>query len=262
MIHWSHVILALVGLFAGTVGALAGIGGGIILIPVLSIYFGVPLHQAVGTSLVAVIATSTATSSVYVERGVSDIRLGMTLELATTIGAAVAAVTAAYLSRRSLAVIFVVFLCYTATALARRVWTGGAKIDDKPTPEYNVHRYPLGMSAAFVAGGLSGLLGIGGGPIKVPVMYLFMGVPLRVATATSNFMIGVTAATSALIYYSRGDVPIAIVAPVVTGVFFGSMVAARLSTRVKPRYIVALLVGISAYLAAQMIIKLAGGGFR
>jgi len=251
------VTLALIalGLFAGGVGALVGVGGGIIITPVLALYFGVPMHQAIGVSLMAVIATSTATSSVYLERHVANIRLGMTLELATTIGAAVAAVVAGYADRKTLALLFAAFLFYSAFSMAQKAWQTRAQQNESSVPEYTVRRYGLGMCASLVAGAFSGLLGIGGGPIKVPVMYLFMGVPLRAATATSNFMIGVTAATSAYIYYGRGDVVLALAAPLVVGAFAGSLVGARLAPRVRASNILFLLIGVSLYLAAQMLYK-------
>jgi uncharacterized membrane protein YfcA len=254
-------LLLLLGFLAGGVGALAGIGGGIIITPMLAMYFGVPMHQAIGTSLMAVIATSTATSSVYVERGISDIRLGMTLEMATTLGAAIAAVIAGYVDRKTLAVLFIVFMLYTAGSLVRKAWGSRNQKCETEIPEYKVKRLPLGMSGSLLAGGMSGLLGIGGGPIKVPIMYLFMGVPLRVATATSNFMIGVTAATSAYIYYGRGDIPLNVAAPVVVGVFAGSLAAARLLNRVKTSYVLLLLIVVTAYLAASMIWKVMAGKF-
>jgi uncharacterized membrane protein YfcA len=255
------LLLAVLGILAGGIGALAGLGGGIIITPMLAIYFGVPMHQAIGTSLMAVIATSTATSSVYVERGISDMRLGMTLEMATTVGAAIAAVVAGYVNRRTLALLFTVFMFYTAISLARKVWVSRSQKQEPANPDYKVKRLPLGLGGSLIAGGMSGLLGIGGGPIKVPIMYLFMGVPLRVATATSNFMIGVTAATSAYIYYGRGDIPLRIAAPIVIGVFTGSLTGARLGNRVKSSYVLYLLIAITTYLAANMIWKIWVGKF-
>jgi uncharacterized membrane protein YfcA len=258
----EHGLLLLVlGFVAGGIGALAGIGGGIIITPVLAIYLGVPMHQAIGVSLMAVIATSTATSSVYVEKGLSNIRLGMTLEMATTLGAAIAAVVAGYIDRRTLAVMFSVFMIYTASSMVKKAW--GTRNEELQTgvPDYEIRRYPVGLGASLLAGGVSGLLGIGGGPIKVPIMYLFMGVPLRVAAATSNFMIGVTAATSAYIYYGRGDVPLHIAAPIVIGVFAGSLLGARLSPRVKGSYVMFLLIFVMAYLALNMLYKVWAGKF-
>jgi uncharacterized protein len=248
-----------VGIVAGGFGALVGVGGGVVITPILTIYFHLPIHQAIGISLVAVIATSTASSSVHVERQTTDMRLGMTLELATTIGAAIAAVIAGYIQRRALAVIFVCFLLYSATNLARRLWTTRNEEPTQNIPPYTVRNYPLGMVASLFAGGFSGLLGVGGGIIKVPLMIMMMGVPLRVATATSNFMIGVTAATSAYIYYGRGDVNVAYAAPVVAGVFLGSLTGATIAPKIPTKLILALFLSLLLVMAGQMTMKIAGG---
>ena len=159
--------------------------------------------------------------------------------------------------------IFAAFLLYSAiTILARR---GKVKDEDEPSPAlngeivippYEPKRYPLGLSASLVAGALSGLLGIGGGPIKVPVMYIFMGVPLLVATATSNFMIGVTGAASAIVYYRRGDILIQFAAPLAVGVFMGSLLGARLAPRIHTKVVVYLLVVIMLYLSGHMFLHL------
>ncbi len=269
----TTLALIVLGSVAGAVGALAGIGGGIIITPMLAIYFGLPLREAIGASLLAVIATSSATSAVYLRKHLADLRLGMSLELASTAGAAGAAVAAGYISRRAVAVLFIAFLLYSAVNLLRRAWAltrssapSVAATGNSPTAEgvpanYRPQRYPMGMGASVVAGVLSGVLGIGGGPVKVPVMYLWMGVPLKVATATSNLMIGVTAAASAYIYYGRGDIPATAAAPLVAGVFVGSFLGARLSPRVRPLYILLLLAAVTLFLAVQMTIKLYGGAF-
>jgi uncharacterized protein len=256
------LVLILIGFLVGGFGALAGIGGGVILAPLVALYYGVPMHQAIGVSLVAVIATSTATSALYVEQHVTDIRLGMTLELATTTGALIAALMARHIDRRTLAFMFAVFLAYSSLSMVRKAWGSRKETDDPPASDYTVQRYPLGLFASLIAGGFSGLLGIGGGPIKVPVMYLFMKVPLRVATATSNFMIGVTAATSAVVFWLRGDVNVTMAAPLVGGVFAGSLLAARLKHRVPEVYILALLIAVTGWFSAQMFYKLVTGGFR
>src|SRR5262245_58441569 len=256
------VLLMLIGTCAGALGALAGVGGGIIVTPLLAIYFGLPMHQAIGVTLLCVIATSTATSALYVERHVTDVRLGLTLELATTVGALIAALVAHSVNRRTLAVLFACFLLYSAGSMVRKAWSSRNTKREETIPDYTPHNYPLGLAAALIAGGFSGLLGIGGGPIKVPVMYLFMKVPLRVAAATSNFMIGVTAATSAYIYWGRGDVSIDVAAPLVAGIFTGSLLGARLSPKVRPFYILLLLIGITGWLSVQMIYKLVTGGFQ
>jgi len=260
-------LLVLLGFFAGLLGALTGIGGGVLLSPLLALHFGIPIRQAIGTSLVAVITTSAASSSVHLQRHTTDIRLGMTLELATSLGAAVTAYLVGYFNRNVLEGIFAGFLLYSSvTILLRR---GKVKDHDElparsnwetVIPPYEPRRYPLGLGASLVAGGLSGLLGIGGGPIKVPVMFIFMNVPLMVATATSNFMIGVTAAASAIVYYRRGDILVDIAAPLAVGVFLGSLLGARLAPRVQTKHIVYLLVAIMLYLAGHLTVHLLRGG--
>lgn len=260
------VLLMILGFFAGLLGALTGIGGGVLLTPVLALYFGIPIREAIGTSLVAVITTSAASSSVHLQRHTTDIRLGMTLELATAFGAAVTAYLVGYFNRNFLEGLFAAFLLYSAIT----IMTKGGKIrsDDESStnvngevsiPPYEPKNYPLGMGASLIAGGLSGLLGIGGGPIKVPVMYLFMNVPLMVATATSNFMIGVTAAASAMVYYRRGDILVQYAAPLSVGVFIGSLLGARLAPRVHTKVVVYLLVGVMLYLAGHLSIHLLRG---
>jgi len=260
-------LLLVLGFFAGGLGALTGIGGGVLLTPLLALYFGIPIRQAIGTSLVAVITTSAASSSVHLQRHTTDIRLGMTLELATALGAAVMAYLVGYFNRNALEGLFAAFLLYSAITILTK---GGGNLkssdESSPTltreieiPPYEPKRYPLGLSASLVAGALSGLLGIGGGPIKVPVMYIFMNVPLMVATATSNFMIGVTAAASAIVYYRRGDILVQVAAPLAVGVFVGSLLGARLAPRIHTRVVVYLLVGVMLYLAGHLTFHLVRG---
>jgi hypothetical protein len=259
-------LLVLLGFFAGLLGALTGIGGGILLTPILALHFGIPIRQAIGTSLIAVITTSAASSSVHLQRHTTDIRLGMTLELATSLGAAVTAYLVGYFNRSVLEGLFAGFLLYSSiTILVRHGKT--KEQEDAPSknegesviPPYQPKHYPLGLAASLVAGGLSGLLGIGGGPIKVPVMFIFMNVPLMVATATSNFMIGVTAAASAIVYYRRGDILIEIGAPLAIGVFLGSLLGARLAPRVRTKHVMYLLVAIMLYLAGHLFVHLLTG---
>ena len=261
------VLLLILGFGAGLLGALTGIGGGVLLTPLLALHFGIPIRQAIGTSLVAVITTSAASSSVHLQRHTTDIRLGMTLELATSLGAAVMAYLVGYFNRNFLEGLFAAFLLYSAITLLRgrkpktelgdesspAVWGNG----DVIIPHYEPKRYPLGLASSLVAGALSGLLGIGGGPIKVPVMMIFMDVPLIVATATSNFMIGVTAAASAIVYYRRGDILVEVAAPLAVGVFLGSLLGARLSPRIHKKVVVYLLVGVMFYLAGHLLLHLA-----
>lgn len=259
-------LLVIVGFCAGLLGALTGIGGGVILTPVLSLYFGIPIRHAIGTSLVAVITTSAASSSVHLQRHTTDIRLGMTLELATSVGAATMAYLVGYFNRSALEGLFAAFLLYSSITIISKHGKVKEDEDSSPAlngelaiPPYEPRRYPLGLSASLVAGALSGLLGIGGGPIKVPVMFIFMNVPLMVATATSNFMIGVTAAASAIVYYRRGDIQPQIVAPLCVGVFVGSLLGARLAPRIHTKIVVYLLVAVMLYLAGHLTFHLLRG---
>ena len=260
------LLLIVLGFFSGLLGALTGIGGGVLLTPILALHFGIPIREAIGTSLVAVITTSAASSSVHLQRHTTDIRLGMTLELATAFGAASMAYMVGYFNRDALEGLFAAFLLYSSITILSRggkikpedelVTTGEGEI---VIPPYEPQRYPLGLGASLVAGGLSGLLGIGGGPVKVPVMYLFMRVPLMVATATSNFMVGVTAAASALVYYRRGDILVQYAAPLAVGVFVGSLLGARLAPRIHTKVVVYLLVAIMLYLSGHLLIHLSRG---
>jgi hypothetical protein len=259
----TTLLLLILGFLAGLLGALTGIGGGVLLTPILALDFGIAIRQAIGTSLVAVITTSAASSSVHLQRHTTDIRLGMTLELATALGAAVMAYLVGYFNRSALEGLFAAFLLYSSFIILRK--RGKATPDEDTTPAlngdvvippYEPQRYPLGLGASLIAGALSGLLGIGGGPIKVPVMFIFMNVPLMVATATSNFMIGVTAAASAIVYYRRGDIQAQIAAPLAVGVFLGSLLGARLAPRVHTRVVMYLLVAVMLYLAGHLVFHL------
>jgi uncharacterized membrane protein YfcA len=257
------VLLVALGFLAGLLGALTGMGGGVLLTPILALHFGIPIRQAIGTSLVAVITTSAASSSVHLQRHTTDIRLGMTLELATAFGAAVTAYLVGYFNRNALEGLFAAFLLFSAITILSK--SGKLQPGDESSPAingetvippYEPKRYPLGLSASLVAGALSGLLGIGGGAIKVPVMYIFMGVPLMVATATSNFMIGVTAAASAMVYYRRGDILVEVAAPLAVGVFLGSLLGARLAPRMHTKVVVYLLVAVMLYLSVHLALHL------
>jgi hypothetical protein len=189
----------------------------------------------------------------------------MTLELATALGAAVMAYLVGYFNRDLLEGLFAAFLLYSSITLLRG---GKMSREDESSPSvanvngelvippYEPKRYPLGLGASLVAGALSGLLGIGGGPIKVPVMMIFMNVPLMVATATSNFMIGVTAAASAIVYYRRGDILVQVAAPLAVGVFLGSLLGARVAPRVHQRIVIYLLIAVMLYLAAHLIVHI------
>jgi uncharacterized membrane protein YfcA len=258
---WLQLVeLTVLGIVAGGAGSLTGIGGGLVITPVLTLLFGVPIHQAIATSLCCVIATSTGAAATYVEHRLADIRLGMTLELATTLGAVSGSFVAGLLSREALAILFAILLTYAGSTMVRRSVKGQA-----PEPahheKFQVKHLPLGLAGSGGAGIISGMLGVGGGVIKVPVMYLVMGIPFKVATATSNFMIGVTAAASAFIYYSRGDVRPLITAPTAVGVFVGAWLGSHLMRRTPSRWLVMLFSAIAFYFAVLMVWRSLQGGF-
>jgi uncharacterized membrane protein YfcA len=253
------------GAAAGAFGSLLGLGGGILIVPLLTLGFGLDLRVAVGASLVAVIMTSSAAASVYLERHVSNLRLGMTLELFTATGALIGGLVAFLLSDQVLAGLFTILLVYTAISMARggrRPDDGAASTDDETEdgsfvsslggPGYRVRRLPLGMGASLFAGIISALLGIGGGLVKVPVMHLIMGVPLRVATATSNFMIGVTAAAGAIVYLLRGGIDPYVAGPTAIGVFVGASIGARIAPRIDTGILRILFVIVLLYTAFEM----------
>lgn len=268
------VAYLVVGCAVGLFGALVGLGGGIFLVPILSLFMGVPIHTAIAASLVAVIATSTSAAVGYLRHDLSNIRLGMILEVATTVGAVVGGLVATSLNREVLSGVFGVVLAGVGIyMLVRRGGQPAAVADAAPDGDfgsrlggryydarrgedvaYTVRRVPFGLAASFVAGNLSGLLGIGGGVIKVPAMTLAMGVPAKAAIATSNFMIGVTACASAFIYYSRGYIEPHVVVPVALGVTLGAFAGSRLTSRLKSSHLVFALAVVMMLLAVQMLL--------
>lgn len=235
--------IALTSLVAGFLGALTGLGGGVVIVPVLCLLFKVDLHYAIGASLVSVIATSSGAAAAYVRDGFSNIRIGMFLEIATTLGALLGAYLVAKVSPDWIGVIFGVVLLYSAWASLRKTDEGtknekpdslaeklrfkGSYPVDGGNEEYAAEHVPAGFGIMFLAGTLSGLLGIGSGAVKVLAMDQAMKLPFKVSTTTSNFMIGVTAAASAGLYLSRGYVLPGLAMPVMLGVLVGSLVGSR-----------------------------------
>lgn len=273
------VLLAVTGVIAGAFGALLGLGGGIFVVPVLVLGFHEPAQVAVAASLAAVVGTSSTASSVYVARGLANMRLGMTLELATTSGAIAGGLTAALVSQDAVLWVFSAFAALIAIVMLRRglraradaprtgrvggedIGRLGGYTTDEATGErgaYAVRRLPLGLGASFVAGNVSGLLGVGGGFLKVPVMSLAMGVPLRVAAATSNMMIGVTAAASLVIYFGRGLLEPLVAAPVALGVTVGAVVGTRVAGRVRSAVLSRVFGVVLLLIAVQMALTAAG----
>lgn len=243
------------GLIAGLFGSVLGLGGGILIIPMLTLVFGVPIKEAVGTSLICVIATSCGAASLYVKKHMADIRLGMTLELATTIGAIVGGLVAGFIKSEVLAILFSLLLLYIAFSMSRRRAERSSESDSSIPEEYPIMNLPLGMGASFFAGNISGLLGVGGGVIKVPTMYLLMGIPLKIAAATSNFMIGVTAAAGAFVYYARGEVDLFVTGSTMIGVFFGALIGSRILHLIKTEYLRKAFIIVLLYLSIEMLFK-------
>jgi uncharacterized protein len=212
------------GLSAGALGAMFGIGGGVLLVPVLMLVFGVPLADAVPASLMCVVANSCAAAASYVEKRLADVRLALVLEVATVGGAIAGGLMAARVAPSAIALVFGCFALYVGFEM---VFGSERAVEDAPVL-YQPRNYALGISGSFVAGGLSSLLGVGGGPLKVPLMSYGMKVPFKVATATSNLMVGVTGAASVAMYAWRGHLKLALVAPLVVGVLMGAQMGARM----------------------------------
>lgn len=244
------------GAAAGAFGSLLGLGGGILIVPLLTLGFGLDLRQAVGVSLVSVIMTSSASAGVYLERHVADLRLGMRLELFTAIGALIGGSIAFLIDERWLSVLFAVLLGYVATSMLRAHGAQGEEPGSDGST-YEVRNLRLGVVGATGAGVASALLGIGGGIVKVPLMHLAMGVPLRVATATSNLMVGITAAASAVIYLIRGEIDPYVAGPTAIGVFLGASLGSRVAHRIDLRVLRWLFVVVLLYTAVQMLLRAA-----
>lgn len=272
------------GIGAGVFGSLLGLGGGTLIVPILTLGFGFPLIKAVGISLICVIVTSGAAAGVYLERRVANLRLGMTLELFTATGAMVGGLIAFLVPERAIELLFAGLLAYVSLTMARRKEAplapelvepvepvaseleaaeaaagDGPLADRQPFLEtlsgsgYRVHRIGFGIVGSIVAGLSTALLGIGGGTVKVPVMHVVMGVPLRVATATSNLMMGITASASAIIYLIRGGIDPYGASPTAIGVFIGASIGSRAAHRIDLRILRGLFVVILLYTAWQML---------
>ena len=256
---------------AGFLGALTGLGGGVVIVPLLTLGFGVDIRYAIGASLVSVIATSSGAAAAYVKEGFSNIRLGMFLEMATTFGAFLGAGVATLISTRIIAVIFGLVLIYSAYLsfrghepdpctekdapdfLANSFHLDGSYPDGQKAVPYRVHHVPTGFSLMFLAGGLSGLLGIGSGAVKVLAMDQAMHIPFKVSTTTSNFMIGVTAAASAGVYLSRGYIDPGLAMPVMLGVVAGALLGSKVLPTSNPKLLRMLFAVVILILGMEMI---------
>jgi uncharacterized membrane protein YfcA len=261
-------------LLAGALGALVGLGGGVLIVPLLTLAFGLPIQYAIGVSIVAVIATSSGAAAAYVRDHITNIRIGMFLELGTTAGAITGAFLAGLLAPQLLFVIFGVVLVISIAPLIFKLgeelpahvqndrWANWLHLSGTYPDRYlgrevsyEVTRTPIGLAMMYGAGLISGLLGIGSGTFKVLAMDTVMRLPMKVSTTTSNFMIGVTAAASAGIYFSRGDIPPLITAPVALGILLGALAGTRLLTHMSNKLVRMIFIPIIALIAIEMILR-------
>lgn len=268
------LVVFVVSVAAGLLGSLLGLGGGVIVVPALTLLLHVDIHFAIGASIVSVIATSSGAAAAYVKERITNIRIGMFLEVATTMGAVSGAIVAALVQPSVLFVVFGLVLIFSVIPLARKIGEDfpssmdgdrfartlrleGQYYDDAIGRHirYRADRTPVGFGMMYVAGLASGLLGIGSGPFKVLAMDLVMRLPIKVSSATSNFMIGVTAAASASIYFLRGDVNPFVAAPVALGVLLGATVGARWLTKARGELLRKIFAAVLVAVALQMIIR-------
>src|SRR5262245_35018373 len=263
------LLVALGSLAAGFLGSLTGLGGGVVIVPLLTLGFGVDIRYAIGASLVSVIATSSAAAAAYVRDGYSNLRIGMFLEVATTLGAVGGAFVASRMPVSAVAIVFGLVLLWSAYLSLRR--PAESSPNSKPDPlatrlrmdstcpapggpvAYHVAHVPLGWVIMAVAGGLSGLLGIGSGALKVLAMDQVMRLPFKVSTTTSNFMIGVTAAASAGVYLRRGYIDPGLAMPVVLGVLLGALIGARVLPGARTSILRMIFGAVVVLLGLQMI---------
>ena len=263
------VLIWLGSLAAGFLGALTGLGGGVVIVPLLTLVFGVDIRYAIGASLVSVIATSSGAAAAYVKEGFANLRIGIFLEVATTTGALAGAFVAAFLSPADVAVTFGVVLAASALLSARprrphpdqqqpdplaaRLHFDGVYPGADGPVHYLVRRVPGGFALMFIAGAISGLLGIGSGALKVVAMDQMMRIPFKVSTTTSNFMIGVTAAASAGVYLNRGYLAPGLAMPVMLGVLPGALVGSRFLAGAETKVLRLVFAVVILFLAAEMI---------
>jgi hypothetical protein len=257
---------------AGFLGSLTGLGGGVVIVPVLALALGVDIKYAIGASLVSVIATSSGAAAAYVREGYSNIRVGMLLEIATTVGAIVGAILAVHVTTHVIAIVFGFVLLQAAyqsfftsepetagptesDALGKRLRLGSTYPVDGGRQNYGVRNVPTGFGLMFGAGTLSGLLGIGSGALKVIAMDRAMKIPFKVSTTTSNFMIGVTAAASAGVYLSRGYIDPRVAMPVMLGVLAGAFFGTKVLIQARVRTLRIIFGCVVLALAIEMIVN-------
>ncbi len=268
------ILLAVVGFVGGAFGSMVGLGGGVFIIPALTLFLDVPIHAAISASLVAVVATSTAGSVAYVRQELTNFRLAVSMETALTLGALTGGFVGVLLNKEVLSAVFggvmIVVSIYMATSRKAVPATpeegadlgrlGAGYYDSRAgcPVRYRVHRLPIGLATGLVAGNVSGLLGVGGGFLTVPAMRLVMGVPMRAAVATSSLMLGVTACAGAIVYFARGMIDPTVAIPVVLGVTAGALLGSRLALRVRSSALAIVLSIVLFVLSVQMILAAVG----
>jgi uncharacterized membrane protein YfcA len=268
------LLIFAISILAGFLGSLLGLGGGIIVVPALTLMLGIDIRLAIGASIISVIATSSGAAAAYVRERLANLRVAMFLEIGTTLGAITGAWLAGLLNTRFLFILFGTLLAYSAFAMLRkrphhiamavpasvladRLQLHGAYFDEAEDAQidYVVTRPMAGLGLMYLAGTASGLLGIGSGALKVPAMDLAMHLPMKVSTATSNFMIGVTAAASAGLYFMRGHIDPFIAGPVAAGVLAGATIGSRFLGRMESRSIRTVFVIVLAIIAVEMLVR-------
>lgn len=266
------IILSIIAIGAGLLGSLLGLGGGIIIVPVLTLLFHVNIRLAIGASILSVIATSSGAAVTYVRERLTNLRAGMFLEIGTTLGAVSGAYLTTLVTGNVLFILFAVVLGYSALAMFRKRnnETILTESNDKIANSLNLHGSyydanvgheiaykvkgtKIGLGLMYVAGMVSALLGVGSGALKVPAMDMAMRIPIKASAATSDFMIGVTAAASAGAYFARGEINPVIAAPIAIGILVGAAIGSRLLNKVAPRYIQALFILVLVVVAVEML---------
>jgi uncharacterized membrane protein YfcA len=266
------VALVLVACAAGALGGMLGLGGGVLLVPLLTLFFHQPIQTAIGASVVAVIVTSGAGASVYLKSGLTNVRLGLLLQVTTAAGAVLGSLAGAVVPANVLFALFGIVVLYTAVSMFRSrpgeelpaarmppdPWRLGTSYFD-PALGRDVAYVPrhigIGTAASVFAGVISGLLGIGGGPIQVPIMRLVMGLPIKAAVGTSNFLVGTTVVASAFIYYARGYVDPVLTVPTAFAVFFGAQLGSRVAHRINGAWLSLVFAALLGYLALEMLLR-------
>jgi len=223
----NALLYVITGMSAGLLGSILGLGGGVVMVPVMTILLGVPAHVAVAASLVGVVATSVSSSAGYMKRQLPLVRVGLHLELTTMVGAVAGSIVAGLMADNVISALFSLLLFYTAWTMWR-----GRKVRDAADDPDSVVATPLALTGSGVAGCISGVLGVGGGVMKVPVMNLLLGAPIHRSTSTSTFMMGLTAAAGLVAYYQRGELLLGIAAPLALGVLIGGRLGPMIAVRI------------------------------